>query len=886
MTYPRTAVFLLVRGSMRRTSTITLILAAVISTALLVPMGAAAAVRPMTLSELCAESDAIVEATVVGRSSRQAGVADSRGQNRNPIKTAHNLKIGRVLKGERASTFELLLPGGTVGDLTMVVSEVPELAAAGRYLLFLDENGIVGGPQGSMEIVSGRVPALGLSLHEAVRAIQAIDQPVLGPAPDIDIAAIQALASTSLAEQPGAIAALAGISSISPGSADAGIGQQVTISGSGFGSTRGGVSFLHGASVSGDRVQATSIVSWTDSQVVVEVPRRAQGGSVHVTTAGGTTYQSPSFDIGFSGSGLTFPAYPVNYYINENTGDMTGEGSQVRAALATWNESGSNFRVAYAGTSAMASADPDFDGRNDIGFASSGFLSGVLAWNVLWYHGDSFIESNIAFNDAAPWGNGASNSFYDLQSIALHEMGHSVGLDDQYMDLSEVMGALPLNTTRRTLTQAEIRGSKWANGVPSVTVTATPAVWFDTISDSKLLLHWKPAPSPDVTAYRLYERDQFIGEIPAESAWLSGLSAGTSYRFSVSGVDEFGRAVAFYPVFAVTMPSSSGVAQLTSLTTSATVSVPAALGFSVAQVGVAFDSIGTDGALKVVRTPTLPAPFADARALTPGWGLLFDGAHTGSVSVTVPVDPRLPEWRRAGLTAACFDGGQWASVPSAFDSPTASVSLTLPGTVPFVLAENPDVDSSTSLGLDTTGSALAPDYGRSARISVRLTDVTGYPLAGRAVSLHTGAGSRISAFSEVPGASGTYSAVAPLVRSKTTFSVRFADDAINSASSIAVGVTPKVALSISAPTYVRRYRRFVVGGSIKPAHGSASVKIQAAKKGSDGVYRVSKTFWSTTSTTTVRKTVSLGPGRWRLRLLHADWAHASSTSRWTYLTVK
>ena len=70
-------------------------------------------------------------------------------------------------------------------------------------------------------------------------------------------------------------------------------GASVTISGSGFGATQGNstVSFNGGT--------ATTITSWSDSQIVAQVPDGAATGPVMVTV-GGITYWGPTFTVAFN----------------------------------------------------------------------------------------------------------------------------------------------------------------------------------------------------------------------------------------------------------------------------------------------------------------------------------------------------------------------------------------------------------------------------------------------------------------------------------------------------------------------------------------------------------------------------------------------------------
>lgn len=68
--------------------------------------------------------------------------------------------VERVLRGDKRASFDVTLPGGTLGELTHWVEDVPKLAAGVRYVLFLDpaEKGwtVVGGEAGAVRIASER----------------------------------------------------------------------------------------------------------------------------------------------------------------------------------------------------------------------------------------------------------------------------------------------------------------------------------------------------------------------------------------------------------------------------------------------------------------------------------------------------------------------------------------------------------------------------------------------------------------------------------------------------------------------------------------------------------------------------------------------------------
>jgi hypothetical protein len=124
----------------------------------------------------------------------------------------------------------------------------------------------------------------------------------------------------------------------------------------------------------------------------------------------------------------------VSYYVTDaGVPGVTSTDLQaaVARALATWQAvPTASLGYQFAGfTSATPGTD---DGMSTIGFANRPDLDGVLASTdyVVDTVSGAIIESDIFLNSAFPWSVAASGqaSYYDVQSIALHETGHFRGL--------------------------------------------------------------------------------------------------------------------------------------------------------------------------------------------------------------------------------------------------------------------------------------------------------------------------------------------------------------------------------------------------------------------------------------------------------------------------
>lgn len=115
----------------------------------------------------------------------------------------------------------------------------------------------------------------------------------------------------------------------------------------------------------------------------------------------------------------------VSFVVNPNTAQVTDELAAVNAAAASWSTiNPAGLRFSYAGPTSIT--DRAGDGQNEVCWKNQG-NNGILATAYAWSSGTTMTEVDLVFNNSYTWSTSGSN--YDVETVALHEIGHWAGLD-------------------------------------------------------------------------------------------------------------------------------------------------------------------------------------------------------------------------------------------------------------------------------------------------------------------------------------------------------------------------------------------------------------------------------------------------------------------------
>jgi hypothetical protein len=417
---------------------------------------------PTSLDTRLNQSSLVIEGVVSG----QRSLWDD---NHQVIYTVYSIQPTRVFKGNAGATVEVIVKGGTVGNMRLQVTNQPE-AWKGRAGIFT-------------LVASSASVASSTPLYECYAAVQGFVayDPVTRSAAGVfdkyasvennlypllenklgrtsrqvgnfswsNVAAYAGSTHTHRGEEdqpmPNGANATMAITGFTPTSIAAGSKEILTINGTGFGSTQG-TSYVQfkdadDGGLSWVTPAAGEYISWTDTQIRVEVPTSAGTGQIRVVT-GSTSTSTGSLTVTYNLVNIT--GYNSAAYfptlLNDNgsggytftfcTDITTNANTYFTKSLTEWVcNSDINWYINSTTTTIDAVAS---DNVNVVRFGvlGSGVLGETSVWQASCSSNTSWVitEIDMTFSSSANfyYGTGTpGGTQYDFYTIALHELGHA-----------------------------------------------------------------------------------------------------------------------------------------------------------------------------------------------------------------------------------------------------------------------------------------------------------------------------------------------------------------------------------------------------------------------------------------------------------------------------
>ncbi|NMH86946.1 T9SS type A sorting domain-containing protein [Flavivirga algicola] len=448
----------------------TLIITLLFYLAALMPLNAQLLLKKTSLEKQIANSSLVVEGRVISKESFW-------DEGHNNIFTVNTIEVFKVFKGIPIATIEVVTAGGMVGLEAEIVT--PSLKLRNDYVgvFMLHDNyveldtkaklskkqfKVYGSLQGFYKyILHSNVAINPFNKKEGITTSfynEIMSHTKSGYVEMTKTDLVKQKINTSQQKSslpPSSI-------TFTPTTITGGTKTVLTINGSGFGGTQGKVGFSN-ADTGGfdggvpDYIEAldTQVVSWSDTQIRVEVPSEAGTGKIQVTDSGNASAES-NLDLTVSYSETNLISDNVNSGVNvayntQHANDNSSGGYTWRMftdfdanadaktsflrALETWRcETGVNWVVGTTTTVDVVAGDGinvvRFDNGNELGVDVLGrctsrysgcFAAGNTTLN--WY----VSELDIVFDDDTNWNFNTSLpgiTQYDFESVALHELGH------------------------------------------------------------------------------------------------------------------------------------------------------------------------------------------------------------------------------------------------------------------------------------------------------------------------------------------------------------------------------------------------------------------------------------------------------------------------------
>ncbi|GAA4304994.1 hypothetical protein GCM10023163_29400 [Aestuariibaculum suncheonense] len=412
------------------------------------------------LSTQIKQSKQIVEGRVIS----QTSFWDNAHQN---IFTKQVIEVNKVFKGDRVETVELITKGGVVDLDAITVSHSLQLKNGDIGVFVLDEitdgnlkaksvNKLYqsnSGLQGFYKYdIKRNLVGNGFSLYEGIsnnfynalikqtqkspEIIKSNGLEMNGTLPNLTQQSDLVSSSTATMSSFNGISFSAGTKSV------------LTINGSGFGETKGSVSFSD-ADLGGyfyTETLGSQVLSWTDTKIEVEIPDHAGTGYVKVNTIdNGTITSADKLIIDYAELNLDYngSSYQTQHVDNNGKGGYTWQMNEeffnsdaneaFTRALNTWKcETGMNWEVSSDLTS--VTQYNSYDNINTITFSDnlggatlgqcySRYAGCAESGQIKWY----VVEMDIVFNRSINWNyssDAPTSSQVDFESVTVHELGH------------------------------------------------------------------------------------------------------------------------------------------------------------------------------------------------------------------------------------------------------------------------------------------------------------------------------------------------------------------------------------------------------------------------------------------------------------------------------
>lgn len=438
---------------------------------------------PIDLEEKVNQSKYIIEGKVI----RQECFKSSK---RNKIFTLNTIKVFKVFKGNIPKEVTIITAGGKLNHEMEVASSLLSLNTGQAGLFFLNEE--LNESYSGFKLYTVYASAQGFYRYNfALNQISDVFHNYSNLnnefydmlEKDFDLKVINEYENFNWVSDEG-FNRLTVINNFAPTTINAGVGEQITINGFGFGNARESNNVVFKNSNDGGSTyipaEAANYILWTDTKIVVEVPGRAGSGKIALELNGARTESSQILKVNYaiintgSSSLVHAPKHVARnankgyiWNFNQNFSNDSVAKENLLISFKKWRCTtfinwtiGDNTVINFSERDTVSVIT--FDEQNEL-------PAGVLGLCYGYYSGctedDWYIEEqDLLFRVSNLWHFGDDvfpNYQYDFQSVALHELGHAHQLA-HVIDPADLMHySLLHGDQKRNIGAFNLEGAQW-----------------------------------------------------------------------------------------------------------------------------------------------------------------------------------------------------------------------------------------------------------------------------------------------------------------------------------------------------------------------------------------------------------------------------------------
>jgi hypothetical protein len=426
------------------------------------------------------ESECIIEGEVIQQQSFKS-------KAKNKIFTLNTIKVFSVLKGNVAQQINIVTAGGSVGKQMEFASSLLSLKKGQVGMFFLNKEMDLPDYTDVYTVYASAQGFYNYNLNEErvsevynyynSNAFYTLLQE------DYNLK-VKQLYHPLVWENNNNVNRLTVINNFSPLTVSAGIGNQITINGFGFGNTRGASKVLFKNANDGGlteiEAEPSQYISWADNKIVVAVSHQAGSGKIALVVDGSRAQSSAALQINYAiintgSQSLVNPSRLVAR--NANKGYIWN----MNAVFDSDSIAKSNFLISFKKWRCKTYINWTIGNNTNINYSERDTVSvitfdennelplGVLGLCYSYYSGctedDWFIEEqDVLIRKSDKWHFGDQiipTNKIDFQSVVLHELGHAHQIAHVIKNTDLMHYSISNGEQKRTIENVNLEAAQW-----------------------------------------------------------------------------------------------------------------------------------------------------------------------------------------------------------------------------------------------------------------------------------------------------------------------------------------------------------------------------------------------------------------------------------------